>query len=277
MKLLTWKLQLPQEAAVDQEEDKAAATAYLLDWGQEEKKKVRPAVVICPGGGYGHIAHREGEPIAMEFLAMGYHAFVLRYSLAPCRFPAALLELGLLMAQIREHSQEWSVDPDKIVVSGFSAGGHLACSLGTFWNREFVYGPLGKNAEDIKPNGMILGYPVISSGPHCHGASFERLLGEECQNEEKRSLVSLENQVGPHTPKTFLWHTVTDETVPVKNAFLLAESLIKNQVSVEFHLYPTGGHGLSLATWDTCGGRKELVEPRCQSWISLAEEWMKNL
>ena len=276
MKLLTWKLTLPEEAEVRQE-DKAAATAYLLDWGQEEKKKIRPAVVICPGGGYGHVSQREGEPVAMKFLAMGYHAFILRYSVAPSRFPTALLELAFLMSQIREHCEEWSVDPNKIVVSGFSAGGHLACSLGSFWNHEFIYGPLGKKAEDMKPNGMILGYPVISSGPYCHASSFEKLLGEECQNEEKRNLVSLENQVGPHTPSTFLWHTVTDHTVPVKNSFLLAESLIKNQVSVEFHLYPKGEHGLSLATEDTCGGRKELVEPQCQSWISLAEEWMKHL
>lgn len=277
MKLLTWNLLLPGKTGSGKEENKATATAYLLDWGENGEKKIRPAVVICPGGGYGHMAHREGEPVAMEYLAMGYHAFVIRYSLAPNRFPTALLELALLMSQIREHSQEWFVDPDKIVVSGFSAGGHLACSLGTLWNREFVYEPLGKQAEDIRPNGMILGYPVISSGPYCHAPSFERLLGEEAQNEEKRHLVSLEEQVGPHTPKTFLWHTVTDDTVPVQNAFLLAESLIRNQVSVEFHLYPTGGHGLSLATWETCGGRKELVEPQCQSWISLAGEWLRHL
>ena len=276
MKLLTWKLMLPSACGCRGEE-KADATAYLLDWGEENTKKKRPAVVICPGGGYNHLAEREGEPVAMEYLSMGYHVFVLRYRVAPARFPEALWELALLLSQIREHSEEWNVDPEKIVVSGFSAGGHLAGSLGMFWNREFVYGPLGRRQEDIRPDGMILAYPVVTSGPYGHKGSFMHLLGEEADSKEKREFVSLELQAGSHTPKTFLWHTASDETVPVQNSLLLAEVLIKNHVSLEFHLFPSGPHGLSLATEDTCGGRPELIEPRCQSWISLAGEWLKQL
>lgn len=275
MKLLSWKVVLPQEQGRIKEEEAAEAAAFLLDWEKEPKK--RPAVVICPGGGYGNLSEREGDPIAMKFLSMGYHAFILRYRVAPARFPTALQELALLMAQIRRHSEEWNVDPDKIAVAGFSAGGHLVCSLGVFWNREFVYGPLGVKAEDIQPNGMILSYPVISSGQWQHANSFLRLLGEDADNEEKRKLVSLELQVGPHTPKTFLWHTVTDELVPVQNALLLAEALVKNHVSLELHIYPVGAHGLALATEDTSIGMKERIEPWCQSWISLAGEWMKHL
>lgn len=274
MKLLSWKVVLPQDEGRIREEEAADATAYLLDWGEEPKK--RPAVVICPGGGYRHLSEREGEPVAMKFLAMGYHAFILRYRLAPVTFPAALQELALLLAQIRQHSEEWNVEPDKIVISGFSAGGHLACSLGAFWNQEFVYGPLGLTAEEIRPDGMILSYPVITSGPHKHAGSFEKLLGDEAGNEEKRQLVSLEFQVGPHTPRTFLWHTATDETVPVENSLLLADALIKNHVNLELHIFPEGSHGLSLATEDTSTGLKERVVPQCQPWIDLARAWLKN-
>lgn len=275
MKFLSWKVVLPKEQGMIREEEAADATAYLLDWG--EKPKVRPAVVICPGGGYHNLSPREGEPIAMQFLSMGYHAFVLRYRVAPTCFPTSLQELALLMAQIRRHSREWNVDPDRIAVAGFSAGGHLACSLGTFWNREFVCGPLGVKAEEIRPDGMILSYPVITSGQWAHANSFIHLLGEDAENEEKRRLVSLEFQVGPHTPKTFLWHTAADEIVPVQNSLLLADALVRNHVSLELHIYPEGPHGLSLATEDTSVGLGERIEPWCQSWISLAGEWMKHL
>ena len=100
------------------------------------------------------------------------------YSVAPSRFPTAVKELALAVALVREHSQEWHVDPERIFVCGFSAGGHLACSLGVFWNREFLWKSLGKEPEQIRPNGMILGYPVISSGPFAHVGSFKRLLGD---------------------------------------------------------------------------------------------------
>lgn len=277
MKLLTWKILLPSECGCRGEEKGADATAYLLDWREGDVKKKRPAVVICPGGGYSHLSQREGEPVAMQYLSMGYHAFVLRYRVAPARFPEALWELALLVSQIREHSEEWEVDPERIMVSGFSAGGHLAGSLGTFWNREFVYGPLGRGKEDIRPDGMILAYPVVTSGPYCHKASFENLLGEESNHKEKRELVSLELQVNSFTPKTFLWHTASDGTVPVQNSLLLADALVRNNVSLEFHLFPSGPHGLALATEDTCGGRPELVELCCQPWIALAGEWLKRL
>ncbi len=276
MKYLSWEIQLPEECG-GKEEAVARADAYLLDWGEEGTKKVRPAVVICPGGGYRHLSPREGEPIAMQYLSMGFHAFVLRYSIAPARFPTALWQLALLVARIRERSREWLADPERIVVSGFSAGGHLACSLGAFWNRELVWGPLGLRAEQIRPAAMLLSYPVITSGPFCHSGSFENLLGEEAQDKEKRHLVSLEHQVGPHTPRTFVWHTAADASVPVQNSLLLAQALAKSGVSVELHIYPEGCHGLSLATEDTSSGKENMIEPRCQSWIKLAGEWLADV
>lgn len=255
----------------------ARFTAYLADIPAREGEKLRPAVIICPGGGYEHHSLREGEPVAMQYLAMGYHAFVLNYSLAPDIFPTALLELAMLVGRIRSHAEEWLVNPEKIVVSGFSAGGHLAASLGVFWNRDFVWGPLGMTADQIRPDGMILSYPVITAGPKCHAGSFQNLLGKQADDPVMRQAVSLELHAGPHTPKTFLWHTVTDQSVPVQNALLFVEALLKHQVSVELHLFPVGCHGLALAAEMSAAGEKRYVEPQCQSWISLAGIWLKHL
>lgn len=262
----------------------ASFTAYLLDTpcsGQTEagagKGECLPAVIICPGGGYQHLSVREDEPVARKYLAMGCHVFVLHYSLAPDRFPVALLELAMLMGRIRTNAAAWGIDPRRIIVSGFSAGGHLAACLGVFWNREFLWKRLGLMPDLLRPSGLVLAYPVITSGPACHEGSFEALLGEEKNDPEKRSLLSLELQTGSHVPDTFLWHTVTDQSVPVENTILFAEALMKHRVNVELHLFPKGCHGLSLATKETAMGEAQYVEPGCQSWICLAEIWMRNL
>ena len=118
------ELDRPQRADSAGEDKRAKVTAYLLDWQEGERERKRPAVVICPGGGYHRLSPREGEPVAMEYLAMGYHAFVLWYTVAPGRFPQGLLELASLVAHIRDHGEEWGVDPEKIVVraSGLQPG-----------------------------------------------------------------------------------------------------------------------------------------------------------
>jgi acetyl esterase/lipase len=255
----------------------ASLDAYILDSISVCENKKRPAVIICPGGGYGHLSDREAEPIAMQFLAMGYHAFVLYYSLAPDGFPYPQMELATAVSMVRSIATEYPIDSEKIVVAGFSAGGHLACSLGAFWNQSFLYGPLGLTPEDIRPNGMILAYPVISAGPFCHSGSFINLLGSRAEDEASRRLVSLEHQVGPHTPSTFIWHTSSDDAVPVKNSYLLADALTSHGVPVEMHIYPTGCHGLSLANSEVSGEDGKFIVPSCQSWIPLAKTWLENL
>lgn len=118
---------------------------------------------------------------------------------------------------------------------------------------------------------------MITSGPFCHPGSIESLLGPDACDQEKRRLVSLELQAGPHTPPTFLWHTYTDQTVPVENSLLFADALRSHGVSLEMHLYPRGRHGLSLATHEVEGGDGRYYEPGCQGWISLAKAWIRNL
>lgn len=254
----------------------ADLTAFLLDPMAETADRLRPAVVICPGGGYTRLSEREDQPVAMEYLAAGFQVFSLHYSVAPDVFPRALMELALAVHLIRSRSAEWHVDPRRIIVSGFSAGGHLACSLGVFYHHDFLCKPLGLTPEQIRPDGLLLCYPVITSGEFCHAGSIESLLGAEAGDADRRSLVSLELQAGPHTPPTFLWHTVTDQTVPVENSLLLAQALRRHGVSLELHIYPTGRHGLSLATHEVEGCDGRYYEPACQSWIGLAKTWIRN-
>ena len=187
----------------------ADLTAYLLDRLPHKPELLRPAVVLCPGGGYGFVSPREDQPVAMEFLAAGCQVFSLHYSVAPETFPVALMELAKAVALVKSHACEWNIDTERIMVCGFSAGGHLAACLGMMWNRDFLYGPLNMAPEDMQPKGMILCYPVITSGEFGHKRSFEQLLGGKAGDPRLRELVSLELQAGPHTPRTFLWHTWT--------------------------------------------------------------------
>lgn len=251
----------------------AALYTYLLDDSVEILIKKRPMVVICPGGGYTMTSDREAEMIAMQLLSMGYHAAILRYSVAPVVFPTALLELGKSISCIREHAKEWHIDSDKILVAGFSAGGHLAASFCCFWSKPWVVQKLGVDKMSLQPNGMILGYPVITSGEFAHDDSFKCLLGEEY--EEKKDSVSLEKCVNEYVPRAFIWHTFEDGLVPVQNSLLLVEELTKRGISTEFHMYSKGGHGLSLANRLTqnqwCG-----IEPSCQSWVELLKNWMET-
>lgn len=258
-----------------QKSGEATLSVYRLDPVSVSPDKKRPMVIVVPGGGYERCSDRESEPVAMKFLAMGCHACILDYSVSPNRFPVALRELALSIAIIRDHAREWHVDRESVLVCGFSAGGHLACSIGTFWNRPVSYEGIGKRAEDVRPNGLILCYPVIMAGEYCHPGSFKALLGDVSLPEVKQA-VSLDRQVTDQMPPVFLWHTVTDDTVPVENSLLLASALQKNHVNFEMHIYPSGCHGLSLASEETAGDWKYMLEPGCQSWISLVKSWIEN-
>lgn len=257
----------------------AVLTCYLKDNTEGKPDALRPAVIVCPGGCYAFCSTREAEPVAVQFLAMDCQAFVLNYSTAPNRFPTALMELAAAVALIREKAGEWHVDASRVVVCGFSAGGHLAASLGVFWDKEFLFRPLGLPKETIRPDGLILAYPVISAGAYAHGASFDNLTGEETS--VPRDFLSLELQAGRQVPPVFMWHTDTDATAPVENSLLFAMALKKAGVSLEYHIFPSGRHGLALANGETDkdedDGRGAYVVPGCQIWIRLAEAWLKGI
>lgn len=248
-------------------------TYILGDVMDGARNRKTPLVLICPGGGYAMTSNREAEPIALQFNSMGYQAAVLRYSCAPAVYPTALCEVAQSVKLIREHAEDWNVDAEKIIVMGFSAGGHLAASYGVFWNESWLTEKMQCDKQLLKPNGLVLCYPVISSKEEiAHQDSIKNLLGESYP--EMKEQVSLEDKVGKHTPKTFLWHTFTDPVVPFWNSFRFAEALGKAGVPMEYHLYPQGGHGLSLANEQTANEEGKGVEKVCQSWVPLLRSWM---
>ena len=253
--------------------------AYLLDdpmKGSAGVKK-RDALIVIPGGGYHDLSSRESDPIAFAFSAKGCQTFVLYYTVGKSGvFPMALMELALAVKTVRAHADEWEIDPDRIFIAGFSAGGHLAASLANFYDKEFLLRALDATEDEIKPNGCILAYPVITSKEFAHRNSFRYLLGETDPDETLLALNSLEDQVSEKTSPTFLWHTMTDQTVPVENALLYAQALRKNHIDAEIHIFRRGCHGLALANRETDANGRFLL-PTAEIWTELAAAWMQDL
>ncbi len=237
--------------------------------------KERGAVLICPGGGYCMTSEREAEPIAMQFNAAGFHAFVIYYSVAPCKHPQPLLDVSRAMCVIRENAGNWNINPDKIAVCGFSAGGHLTASLGVHWTKPYIQEAPGILKGKNRPDAIILSYPVISSGRFAHQGSFISLLGDP-PPKELLDEMSLELQVNENTPPAFLWHTFDDSGVPVENSLLFAQALRRSNIPFEMHIYPEGPHGLSLATEETSAdGLKP--DAHIATWMPLCIEWLNQL
>jgi acetyl esterase/lipase len=225
-------------------------TAYIQDRSPELPTcDVRPAILVFPGGGYTFCSDREAEPIALAYLAEGYHAFVLRYSVGDAgQFPAVLNDAEDALEQVIENAGEWGVDPTRVAVVGFSAGGHLAASLGT----------MGRT----RPAAMILGYPCIL-------ASVGAALG--------KAIPSADEHVDGATPPTFIFQTANDPLVNAENALALASALNRARVPYELHIFSDGDHGLSLAKPLTAGGLASAVEPRVAEWLPLSVAWLKSI
>lgn len=244
----------------------------LLDTYILNGSRRRGAILICPGGGYGSTSPREAEPIAVKFNEAGFHTFVLYYRVKPRKHLYPLMDLSRAMCIIRENADAWNIDPDKIAVCGFSAGGHLAASLGVHWDKPYLYNVQGITRGMNKPNALILCYPVISSGKFAQAGSFKNLLGSE-SDQSLLDEMSLECQVSEKTPPTFIWHTFDDNVVPVENSLLFATALRKNGIPFELHIYTQGPHGLSLATEETDTGTMGTY-PHVATWVKLCTEWL---
>lgn len=254
--------------------ESAVLQVYIQDCSQELALQERPVIIVCPGGAYGKLSDREGEIVALQFAAMGYHAAVLKYSIAPAVFPTANLELGKAILFLREKADEWKIQKNKIGVLGFSAGGHMAASYCMFWNHGWMAERLKTEAKNLQPNAMLLAYPVINSGIYAHTDSFKNLLGQNYQIQKEE--MSLEKQVNKDVPPSFIWNTYEDKSVPVQNSMLLVESLLKNEIPTEYHMFHRGGHGLSLARPSTQGNNGFGVELSCQVWIQMAYQWLED-
>lgn len=216
----------------------------------EEDSAARPAILVVPGGGYRMVSCTEGENVALEFYGRGYNAFVLTYTTnvfghTPVKFQP-MQDLSRAVLCLRKNAEKLHLVPHQLILCGFSAGAHLCGSLAVHFDAP----ELKENGEysDVsnRPDALLLSYPVITSSSYAHKETFLNLLGENAGKEEL-DYMSLEKQVTEKTPPVFLWHTVTDEQVPMENSLLFFNSLRSHNIPTELHLFASGKHGLSLA------------------------------
>ena len=246
-------------------------TGYILDKSVHDGGLSRTAVLVIPGGGYRYVEEAEGERVALSYNAVGFHAFILDYCVAPHMHPMPLLSAAKAVETIRENAAEWNINPDMIAVCGFSAGGHLAASLCTLWNDNEVFSGTTEENKKHRPNASVLCYPVITCGEFSHRPSANRICGSETENELTGKL-SLENRVDKDTTPAFIWHTFSDSTVPVENSMLYAAALRKSGVPFELHIYPDGDHGLVLGTDLVNWGVDRFS--RSYPWLKQSVEWL---
>ena len=222
------------------------------------------AVIVCPGGGYGMRADHEGGPIAEWLQQAGITAFLLRYRVQPNRHPAPLLDVQRAIRTVRLRASEWNVDPDKIAVLGFSAGGHLTASAGTRYDAGNPSSDDPIERMSSRPNHLVLCYPVIAFDRFGHVGSRDNLLGAGA-NEAQVEDQSCDRKVTAETPRAFLWHT-SDDHVSVDNSLAFGQALSRQGIPFDLHVYDEGRHGLGLAEEDE----------RIRTWTSLCESWLRK-
>jgi acetyl esterase/lipase len=237
-------------------------TPYLLGGGA-----ARPAVIVCPGGGYMGKAFYEGEPIALWLNRIGASACVLDYRVFPYHHPAPMLDAQRAIRLMRARAAEWGIDPNRIGILGFSAGGHLASTVGTHFDDGDPRAADPIERVSCRPDAQILCYPVITFGQHRHDGSCTALLGENPPADLLTAL-SNETQVSAYTPPAFLWHSAGDETVPVENSLLFAEALRRHNVPFALHVFTHGPHG---------GGLADDNPLSLSLWTTLCERWLKEI
>lgn len=245
--------------------DKPNVTVYL----PEEGKANATAVVVFPGGGYGHLAMgHEGKDIAEWYNKLGVTAFVLKYrhnGAGGYQHPIPMQDAQRAIRLVRSRAAEWKIDPQKIGVMGFSAGGHLASTVGTHFDKGDASAKDPIDQVGCRPDFLILCYPVVSlTTSYTHQGSKTNLLGKEPDEKLVQSL-SNETQVTAETPPTFLFHTNADTGVPAENSVLFYLALRKAKVPAELHIYQNGAHGVGLAAKDAVLG----------TWSDRLSDWMK--
>lgn len=263
-------------------------TYILKSYPNFSGERLRPFVLIVPGGGYDHYGQREQESIAIKMNSLGFHAAVLHYSLAPdMKFPEPVLDLAEAVAFIRNNAKKWNIDDQKIIISGFSAGGHVAATLGAYWNTK-LFSTFTKLApHQIRPNALILNYPVITADERfSHKGSIKNLtqnlskdeistLCSITDTENINNLLSIEKHITKDFPPSFIWHTLQDEAVPPENTIQLVSSLKEAGIDFEYHLFNRGKHGLALSSPETANPDGSNAEKECEVWPELFKNWFQ--
>ena len=278
-------------------------TTYLIgDSPEMLNGKKRPAILVCPGGAYMFCSDREAEPIALRFMAMGYHAFVLRYSVynrgvmvdprgemppdPDGQYPNAMCDIGAAMLYIRDHSEAWLVDADRVFLSGFSAGAHNSAMYCTRWNSGLLSERFGRPASDFKPAGAVLGYGYYDWAVlrDTDEDDMTRMMSESVDfayfgtkhpTKEQYEMASPALCVTRDTPPMFLWTTCGDNTLPSQQSMLMGCALAQAGIPYELHVFEKGDHGLALADQATAGFREQ-INGDVAGWIPMAQRWLER-
>ena len=250
-------------------------TSYIHDPHEELNISTRRAIIVCPGGGYQFLSEREGEPVALRYFAAGLNVFVLRYSIREkAAGDAPLIESALAVKYIRDHAEEYFVDPAYVFITGFSAGGHLTACAGVFWNRpeatEGLDVPYGYN----KPRGIMPIYPVISMKGH--GFSIKNLLCKDDPTREETDYVSVDQHVTADSSPVFIVHSADDELVDARNSLDFAMAYANAGVPYELHIFPHAQHGCALGNAITDMGNPNWNDPMIARWVEMAAYWAEH-
>jgi len=248
-------------------EDKPDMTLYLPDG--YDKSSRRGLVVILPGGGYHAKAYHEGEPIAQWLSAAGIPAAVVQYRVSPYRYPVPAEDARRAIRLARFHADDWGIDPTRIAILGFSAGGHCAGTAATIHEAVFINPDDPVDNFSSRPDAFISCYSVLTFSEKRHDGSLRNLL-EDADGQVDPAMqeyLSLENRVTDNTPTTFLWATFTDGAVPIESTLYFANALRAHNVPFELHIFPEGPHGLGLAA----------SRPQVAQWTTLCVNWLKSL
>lgn len=256
-------------------------TSYISCASPEiDKSRKSPAMLVIPGGAYYMVSDREGEPVAMRFFAAGFNAFVLNYSVtsdSEVKYPYQIAEAAMAMAYLRLNADKCGIDPDKIAAVGFSAGGHLCAMLGSVHNCPRL-SDVFKPSVCVKPNAIVLGYPVITCNENLgHVASFGNLCGND--NKEFYDKVDVLNLIDENSAPAFIWSTFNDGVVPVENSMLAALKYKEKGVPVSVHIFGKGQHGLSVADMTVYARESDALNDMSVSvpeWVRLSVEWLKE-
>ncbi len=252
-------------------------TCYIKAVSREvDANRKSPAMLVIPGGGYGFCSFREAEPVALSYVNYGFNAFVLDYSVSPCRFPYPLLEAVLAMNYLRKNADELRIDANMIAAVGFSAGGHLCGMLGSYYDSPEVK-KIFKSDVSARPNAVILSYPVIIYRGKAHKGSFDNLCGTD---EELKDRLQIDKLVNSASSPAFIWATYTDGAVPVKNSLAVADAYEEAGVPFAIHVWGKGVHGISLDNMNVYGqGGKNMITEASKSlpkWVKLSVEWLEE-
>ena len=264
------------------EDENIKMQAFIHDDSDNVIAGKRAAMVVLAGGGYLYQANsREGEPVAINYFASGFNCFMVNYSAGEnAAFPRPVVDVSRAIVHIRRNAEKYNIDPEKVYVIGFSAGGHLAASIGTFWDEDWAASGPDMEKGENKPRAVLTCYPVITGDTrYYHHDSFMRLLGypitKTDATKEELSRYSVEKHISEKTVPTFIWHTFEDTCVPLENSLLYAQALKEKNINFEMHIYPKKDHGLSIATKETWWGAEHLDDPHIATWFADSLEFMK--